>query len=216
VVCPVSHVDRIYEYADKNQNKILQLDELSWLMERMGDPKASEPAAAKLMERMTGSSDPGGGVTIEQFKEWCLARQPSASMSISIFGLQTFGLIGRRVEYFGVFELFNFNAEAVVGECLVPLSSFGQQMVVNVIPVGAMLFVFGICAGLKVVKGLNVQWHHVHRALASILLFSFAPITRSCFSMLLCREAAGKNYLAHDMSIECTVQRHLLTFAAAY
>lgn len=66
----------------------------------------------------------------------------------------------------------------------------------------------------KVIRGLPLLWHHLQRGLIQLFLFSFAPVTRKCAEMLVCREVPrdGKleSRLAVNLQLTCWEGQHLL------
>jgi Ca2+-binding EF-hand superfamily protein len=226
VVCPVTQADAVFRLVDEDGSGHLDRAEVHALMQRMGNPLAGRTITCcgrtivsddKTLGQMTGDKN-AAGVTLAEFRAWCLVEQVSAATSISVFGLQTFGLIARQSEFFGVLEAMNFRVEAITGSCLAPMSAFSAMVTIALVPGGAILVVLIAWAALRtaMLGSVALKGHHLQRALLSIALFAFAPITRSCMSLLVCRDVGrAVPRLAADMSIECYREGHLEIATAA-
>ena len=162
-------------------------------------------------------------VTLEQFQAWAAISQPSAAMGIFIFFTQTFGLIAQQSEFFGVLDVLNFDVEDALGKCLAPdMPLIMSLALVLLSPVGAGLtvaFVYWMITSSpcchNVAKSTNkprLQPHHLKRAFVNVSLFAFAPLTRRCVSLVLCRyvHATDKYYLVENLAVVCYEGHHQL------
>ena len=64
----------------------------------------------------------------------------------------------------------------------------------------------GEASGLK---GLPLRNHHLQRGLLQLFLFTFAPVTRQCAELLICRNVFEHTRMVSDLSLECWEGRHL-------
>ena len=162
-------------------------------------------------------------VSLEQFEAWCAVSQPSAAMGIFIFFTQTFGVIAQESELFGMLDVLNFDVEDALGKCLAPDMPLMMSLALVILsPLGAgitVCLVYWMITSSRcscchnVAKSTNkprLQAHHLHRAFVNVSLLAFAPLTRRCVSVLLCRyvHARDKQYLVEDMSIVCYEGHH--------
>jgi hypothetical protein len=175
-------------------------------------------------------------VTQTEFTEWCELSRPSALFGISIFFLQTFGLISKNREYFGVLNMFNIEIEETFGQCMAPglplvvhhLGTVLLEPVLVVAVVGMVITISKLRKRAAVNDDHTVsrqhrtasifKRHHLQRASINVAQLLFAPLTRGCISLFLCREvpAYGTLYLVADMSIECYTGEHLVAIIISF
>eukprot|EP01043_Picozoa_sp_COSAG02_P035130 COSAG02_NODE_2496_length_8683_cov_41.529473_3_plen_1883_part_00 len=226
VVCPPDQAELVFNTKARNENdegeKYVDRKELKSLLTQMGDPLASwDYRLNKTIKQMVGKDgmekeEDGTAkvqITLAQFQMWCNVSQPSASMGTSIFFVQTFGLISQQSGgALQVLDLLNFDVQASLGKCLAPdMPLIYTFLVVVLSPVGAsftIILVYLIV--LKYAPKLRLKRHHLKRAFVNVSLFAFAPLTRRCFTLLMCRHVAftDKWYLIEDMSITCFEGHH--------
>eukprot|EP01048_Picozoa_sp_COSAG05_P027021 COSAG05_NODE_7677_length_780_cov_2.198238_2_plen_198_part_00 len=186
----------------------------------MGDPLAAKKAKYHL-KAMTGSEQ--AEVTLEQFKEWVESRQSSGSSSTAIFFMQTFAMISRETGHFGATDIVNLSVESTAGFCFMPAMTLLMGLVTVLVgPIGALLTIileFNIAKkfkfkGCKCELPLEVKGHHWRRAVISVLVFAYAPLTRRCVELVMCIAVPypieGSYYLGMDMSKECWYPQPLL------
>jgi hypothetical protein len=162
-------------------------------------------------------------VTLEQFEAWCAISQPSAAMGIFIFFVQTFGLIAQQSEFFRFLDVLNFNVEDTLGKCLAPDMPLMMSLALVLLsPVGAgitVTFVYWMITSspfchnvAKSTQQPRLQRHHLQRAFVNVSLVAFAPLTRRCVSLVLCRyvHATDTYYLVENMSVVCYEGHHFL------
>ena len=154
-------------------------------------------------------------ITKATFTEWCEEEVPSGLVSVAIFFIQTFGLIASRSEYFGVLDLFNLEIEDTLGSCTAPgMPLFMHLVMLLVKPAVSCLvivitFITARCANSEHSRMLHA--HHLQRGLLLVAMLVFAPLTRGCVSLLVCRfvEEYDVWYLVQDMSVQCFAGEHL-------
>jgi hypothetical protein len=63
-------------------------------------------------------------------------------------------------------------------------------------------------------RGLPLRWHHLQRGVIQLFLFTFAPVTRKCAEMLICRRVINDGIedlrLVSDLSLQCWTGVHLV------
>lgn len=63
-------------------------------------------------------------------------------------------------------------------------------------------------------RGLPMRWHHLQRGVMQLYLFTFAPVTRRCAELLICREVTHRGVtevlLVSDLSVTCWSGPHFV------
>lgn len=66
----------------------------------------------------------------------------------------------------------------------------------------------------KEMRGLPLGWHHLQRGFIQLFLFTFAPVTRKCAEMLICREVTNDGVaelrLVSNLQLACWRGEHLV------
>ena len=67
----------------------------------------------------------------------------------------------------------------------------------------------------KALQGLPMGWHHLQQGCLQVFLFCFAPITRQCASLLMCRTVPNgpgtvTTRLVSNLSLECWSGAHMI------
>jgi hypothetical protein len=204
----------------------------SWLPKRCG---GLDPPAKEVVEQLQL-----GSISMLEFIDWCRANQNKAIVSTFTFGVQTFGLIAAETSDFSLAELFNLDVNAAAKTCRMPnCGLFCGMMGMALMPlVGCIAIYVGIWflstqvtmvweerdpqTGLTVkkYKGLPMGWHHLQQGFMQVFLFSFAPITRRCASLLMCRTVPNgpgsvTTRLVSDLSLECWTGSHMIAAVLA-
>eukprot|EP01045_Picozoa_sp_COSAG04_P005005 COSAG04_NODE_226_length_19492_cov_9.475790_2_plen_1389_part_00 len=73
--------------------------------------------------------------------------------------------------------------------------------------------------GLTDKRGLPMRGHHLGRGILQIYLATFAPVTRRCMELFMCRstinDGVQQRRLVYDLSLECWVDKHLIAAVIA-
>lgn len=152
-----------------------------------------------------------------EFIDWCTDNQNRATVGTYIFAVQTFGLVVANSADFSILELVNLNIGKAVKSCRSPGCGLLCEMMT--------MFIVPLCAGIAIYigmyvlatklgnRGLPLRWHHLQRGYIQLYLFSFAPITRHCAEMLMCRtlsqDGSTTVRLVTDLSRVCWEGTHL-------
>jgi len=117
-------------------------------------------------------------------------------------------MIGRNDGFFGYAEYANLSVETATKSCLMPgMTVFVLLFQVLLSPLGAFLIVILEFNIAKHFTRYAVRGHHWRRATISVGVFAYAPLTRRCVEILLCKgiphPTEGTYYLGMDMSKEC-------------
>eukprot|EP01048_Picozoa_sp_COSAG05_P007144 COSAG05_NODE_496_length_9256_cov_9.286557_6_plen_694_part_00 len=183
---------------------------------------ASRTEKEELEEEMTTAS-----VSFNEFKRWTELRQSRNTVGTYTFFLQTFSLISAKSLEMGYLEVFNFDVGKAAKTCRMPTCGLLCSLSgMAVVPVGASITIlagmwflatqFGKkeVEGQAEVSGQPMRFHHLYRGLLYVFTFSFAPITRRCISMFVCRKVdIGEESVrlwADDLAVECYTGSHLL------
>jgi hypothetical protein len=227
-VIPVAQADSIFSAADADGSRSLDTDEMQELWVSLGDATAARNADRRILKMLQKEpANPNAPdapdkaeVSLEQFRTWCQNNMPSATMSLTIFAIQTLALLLKQNGLFGWGNILNLDAESATGSCLAPSSMLGlstKLFFVLLSPAIASVTVLIAYLLLKYDTGtfeLTMAPHHLFRACVQILLLSYAPLTRRAVSMLICRPGIDRSYtvfggwLNDDMSYECFVGGH--------
>jgi hypothetical protein len=159
-------------------------------------------AAARMqntIQAMTGSESQTdkAAVTLEQYKSWIRANQPTASMSSLLFFIQTSTMVGSQngLTVVRVMELVNLSVAKATKTCLAPdLPLVSDLFQVLSLPLGSAVLMFAVfqCREfLKAKRLIEMNGHHFWRSFVNLNLFIFAPVTRMCAEMLMCRPING-------------------------
>jgi hypothetical protein len=204
----------------------------SWLPKKCG---GLDPPPEEVVEQLHLSS-----ISMQEFIDWCRANQNKAIVSTFTFGIQTFGLIAAETSDFSLAELFNLDVNAAAKTCRMPnCGLFCGMMGMALMPlVGGITIYVGIWflstqvsmvweerkaqTAVSVIRfrGLPMAWHHLQQGLMQVFLFSFAPITRRCASLLMCRTVPNgpgsvTTRLVSDLSLECWTGSHMIAAVLA-
>ena len=212
VVVPVAQAKQVFAEIDADRSGSLDAEEIGELLKRMGDPMAAK-RIDKTLQRMTGRDRASGGdtVNVDEFKEWCVREQPSAAFNIGVFFWQTFSMIGHNNEFFGLLKFVQFNVEDATGSCILPVGLQGSILLAFVPSLLSAVFVVLAFVCVRS-EERALEGHHLKRALLLVALFAYAPLTRKCVDMIVCRTTVESLYpdghLMSDMQYECFSARN--------
>eukprot|EP01043_Picozoa_sp_COSAG02_P002899 COSAG02_NODE_68_length_42582_cov_52.351129_35_plen_961_part_00 len=162
-----------------------------------------------------------------EFSDWCHDNQNRATVGTYIFAVQTFGLVVTSTANFSALEIFNLDVGKAVKSCRSPeCGLFCGMMTMAIVPVCAGIAIYiGMYMmatklgkitstdGTILSRGLPMRWHHLQRGYMQLYLFSFAPITRRCAELLMCRslpkDGNTTDRLVTDLGLVCWEGPHV-------
>lgn len=169
-------------------------------------------------------------ISRNQFVEWCQQKESHDRFGMLVFFVQTLGLITKTSpalqaaigwltsETLDIFNLQAGGTSAAV-ECNLPwcgqhpLACRVASVVVSPLLIISVvvLRVWWLARDKSGSPGLPMRWYHLQRGLLVVFRLSYAPITRTCVSIMFgCRDVVDETRWIEDLSVRCYDGTHLV------
>ena len=198
-----SEIKFLWNKVDIKNKGVLNQQHVDKVFQLLGQHLSGEQLRRSL-QRNLDAKPPHYFVSKESFVRYAASTAPTAAMGTAIFFVQTFILLAKGVDMFGLGAVFNFYIEETTGQCLSQLSYLQRYFAKSVIfpciilagvhisvPVYHKMreFAGDRIAGLTGTTARLIDGMHTKRAVVHAFLFCFAPLTRSSIETLVCGES---------------------------